>query len=218
VKLTTEEMMERAYAEAALRYPVEMATRSERDRVRLLLRVLREIFPQEVQSQVMSEELAHDLLLSEKSKMIDLSELSERERWEYLFAMFGEGKGPRAGRPRKNSDIPKWRDFGLTRKRVWLMRHLAEIPEAEFEAYMAEPHPPSHRAILVHFGKINVPDENVFDGTPLGELAQKLLAPCERLLDSGALSERERRIIKRAVLARLQQIFRKPADAVGNGR
>jgi hypothetical protein len=46
-------------------------------------------------------------------------ELSEQERFEYLLAMISEGKGPCAGRPRKNCDIPKWRDVGLTRKQVW---------------------------------------------------------------------------------------------------
>jgi hypothetical protein len=146
--------------------------------------------------------------------MIDLSELSERERWQYLFAMIGEGKGPRAGRPKKKSDVPKWRDFGLTRKQVWRMRRLAEIPEADFNAFIErQGHARSYRAIFVHFGKINVPTENDFDATPLGDLVRELLAPCARLLESDALSERNRRLLKRALLARFQQIFhnKKPA-------
>jgi hypothetical protein len=143
--------------------------------------------------------------------MIDLSELSERERWEYLVAMTRAGKGPRAGRPKKHSDIPQWRELGLTRNQVWRMRRLAKIPDADFRTFLAwslaKGEHATYRAILVHFGKINVPTESDFDGTPLGELACSLLAPCERLLDT--LSERERRILKRVLQAHFQQILRK---------
>jgi hypothetical protein len=145
--------------------------------------------------------------------LTDLSDLSERERWEYLRARIREGKGPRAGRPKKNSDILKWRDVGWTRKDVWRMRRLAEIPEADFRAFLdrnlAKGKRSSYRAIFVHFGKINVPTENDFDGTPLGKVAQALLASCQRLLESGVLNDRDRRILKRAVEAQLRQIFRK---------
>jgi hypothetical protein len=144
--------------------------------------------------------------------MIDLSELSENERFEYLLAMIREGKGPRAGRPNKHSEVPRWRDFGLTRKQVWRMRRLAEIPNEDFQAFLdlnlTNGKRSSYRAIFVHFGKLNVPTENDFDGTPLGDLARSLLAPCERLLDSDSLDERERRILKRALSARFQQICR----------
>jgi hypothetical protein len=143
--------------------------------------------------------------------MTDLTELSERERWEYLLAVLSSGKGPRAGRPKKGSDIARWSDFGLTRKEVWRMRRLSEIHEDDFETFMqwmgANGKRCSFRSILVHFGKINVPTENDFEGTPLGDLARSLLAPCERL--HAALNERERRLLKRALRARLQQIFRR---------
>jgi hypothetical protein len=142
--------------------------------------------------------------------MTDLSELSERERWEYLLALVREGRAPRAGRPKKNSEIAKWRDFGLTRKEVWRMCRLAEISETDFQTFLdwnrANGKRSSYRAIFVHFGKINVPSENDFDGTPLGDLAQSLLAPCECLL--ATLNKRERRILKRAVEARFRQVFR----------
>jgi hypothetical protein len=141
--------------------------------------------------------------------MPDLSQLSDRERFEFLLAMLKAGKGPRAGRPRKDSEIPRWADIGFTRKEVWRMRRLAEIPKEDFDAFLDSPRKrSSFRSTFVRFNKINVPSENDFDGTPLGELASSLMAPCERLLDSGALNARERRLVKRAVLARLKQIFR----------
>jgi hypothetical protein len=153
--------------------------------------------------------------------MMDLRELSERERWEYLFAMLREGKGPRAGRPKKNSDIPKWRDLGLTRKEVWRMRRLGEIPDADFEAFLAwrtaSGKSPSYRSILIHFGKINVPTENDFDGTPVGDLAKAVLKPVERIVFKGDLDRGQRRVLKRALQTQLQQIFRDPNPAYERG-
>ena len=143
--------------------------------------------------------------------MIDLSELSEKERFEYLLAMIREGKGPRAGRPKQNSDIPKWADYGFTRKQVWRMRRLAEIDGAALETFLDLNigKRPSYRSIFVHFGKINVPTENDFDGTPLSDLARSMLAGCERVLNSpDGPNKRQRRLLKRALEARLQQIFR----------
>lgn len=120
--------------------------------------------------------------------MIDLSELSEGERWEYLVAMIRAGKGPRARSPKKHSDIPNCRDLGLTRTEGWRMRRLAEITDADLQTFLAwslaQGKHATYRAILVHFGKMNVPTENDFEGTPLGELVCSLLAPCERLLDT----------------------------------
>jgi hypothetical protein len=69
--------------------------------------------------------------------MIDLSELSEGERWEYLVAMIRVGKGPRARGPKKHSDILNWRDFGLTRKQGWRMRRLAKITDADLQTFLA---------------------------------------------------------------------------------
>ena len=69
--------------------------------------------------------------------MIDLSELSEGERWEYLIAMIRAGKGPRARSPRKHSDIPNCRDLGLTRTQGWRMRRLAEITDADLQTFLA---------------------------------------------------------------------------------
>lgn len=147
--------------------------------------------------------------LRQSKAMIDLSELGERERWEYLWAKLGAGQRPRAGRPKKDSEVPKWRDFGLTRKEVWCMRRLAEIPEKDLDAFFAEPRKrSSYRAISVRFGKIIVPSENDFDGTPLGDLACSLLAPCERLVNApDGPTKRGRRLLKRALQARLRQIF-----------
>lgn len=143
--------------------------------------------------------------------MIDLSELSDSEKWELLSALIREGKGPRVGRPKKNSDIPKWSDFGLTRKEVWRNRRLAEISVKDLEAFAdlraAKGRPLSYRSIFVRFGKINVPNENDFnEGTPLGDVVTTLLAPTARLLP--ALNKRERRLVKRALLARITMLFK----------
>ena len=145
--------------------------------------------------------------------MIDISELSEQERWEYCYSMLRAGKGPRSGRPKKNSDIPTWRDFGFTRKQVWRMRRFAEIPGAEFQALLdqnlASGKRTSYRGILVRFGKITVPSENDYDGTPIGDLARSMLAGCERVLNlPDGPNQVQRRLLKRALQARLQKIFR----------
>jgi hypothetical protein len=160
-----------------------------------------------------SENLAFCPAVSRRPR-IDFRDLSESERFEYMAAMIRKGLGPRAGRPRTDSDIPKWRDIGLTRQQVWRMRRLAEIPESDLDVFLqrhsANPknRRTSYRSILIHFGKINVLTENDFDQTPLGELVRSLLAPCERLLDSEELCDMERRLLKKALQARLQQLFR----------
>src|SRR5215831_1274960 len=49
---------------------------------------------------------------------MDISELSERERWELLEQLLKDGKGPRPRRPKKDGSTLRWKDLGLTRMQV----------------------------------------------------------------------------------------------------
>lgn len=106
--------------------------------------------------------------------------LSEREKWEWIEAQIRLHGLPTRGRPRKGQHKFTWADLGLTRQEVHLFRKLAEIPEEPFEAFSKVQSQRgrgrvSRRAILVHFGKINVIGDDVFDETDIGHLADCML-------------------------------------------
>jgi hypothetical protein len=140
----------------------------------------------------------------------EIADLSESERWEYLIAQIKAGKGPRAGRPRKNSDIPKWSDFGFTRQQVWKMRRMAEIPEDVVSQFCAAREAKDQivttRGLLVAGGKVNVIDENVFDGTGIGQLAVRVLEPVEKIFSQ--MNKVQSRWFLLALRFRLKQIKR----------
>jgi hypothetical protein len=87
---------------------------------------------------------------------------------------------------------------------IW--RKFAEIPHNDFEAYLSSPTRKrgSRRAILVHFGKINVVADEIYEGTEIGRLARALLQPTERVLEQ--MNERQRFHLSHALRHRLKAI------------
>jgi hypothetical protein len=133
-------------------------------------------------------------------------ELSEQEKWEWIAQQIRERGLPKRGRPKKGSDTVKWADLGVTRQQVHLWRKLAEIPSDDFEAYLSSPTRKrgSRRAILVHFGKINVVADDIYEETEIGRLARALLEPTERVLEE--MNERQRFHLIRAMRYQLKAI------------
>jgi hypothetical protein len=135
-------------------------------------------------------------------------ELSDDERAELLKATFESGQWPRRGRPKKGEVRVRWADLGLSRQRVHEWSRMGEIPAADFDAFLArrdaEGKRITRRSILVHFGKINVRSEDIFEGTPTGELAEFLLRPVERVFEE--LEKPQRRALLHALRFRLRCI------------
>jgi hypothetical protein len=136
--------------------------------------------------------------------------LTEDERLELLVTVLRSGNMPRRGRPKKGSGQPKWSDFGFTRQFVYECRRMAEIPQDDFEAWQTERERqgknPSTRALFIHFGKRNVYSEDIFEGTPTGDLAHALLKPVERVFRFGELTKHQRRALLHALRFRLKCI------------
>jgi hypothetical protein len=144
--------------------------------------------------------------------------LSESEQWDRIGALLAKGELPRRGRPKKGEDRLKWSDFGWTRQEAWRILKMGGIPEAEKKAFMeqrkAEGKPLSQRAILVHFGEINVISDDIYDGTTTGDLAKMMLEAANIECILPELTERQRRFLFRALHARLRQIAWKAEQAV----
>lgn len=136
------------------------------------------------------------------------SNLSDDGRFALLQEMWCSGNAPRRGRPKKGSSQPRWADFGFTRQRVHERRRMAEIPDDQFEAYLSgrsqDGKRITRRGILVHFGKINVRTADVFEGTPIGDLAEALLRGAEAVFSE--LNKRERYALLHALRFRLRCI------------
>jgi hypothetical protein len=136
------------------------------------------------------------------------SNLTDDERFALLREMWRSGNMPRRGRPKKGSSQPRWADFGFTRQRVHEWRRMAEIPEDQFEAYLSGRRQDgkgiTRRGILVQFGKINIRTADVFEGTPIGDLAEALLRGAEAVFSE--LNKRERYALLHALRFRLRCI------------
>jgi hypothetical protein len=98
-------------------------------------------------------------------------------------------------------------------------RLLSDIPNDQLEAYLkrreAEGKRLSRRGILVHFGKINVRAADIYEGTPFGDLAERLLKPIERTF--AALDKSQRYALLHALRFRLRCIAG-AADPEGDKR
>jgi len=143
---------------------------------------------------------------------MDLETLSEDERWGLITDLIKQGKGPRRGRPRKDGSTITWKDVGFTRMQVYYWRLLAKIPYFEqvsmevIAERSRQGRGASRRAYLVRAGLVkNVSDENVFEGTELGELARELLKPARRILAD--LPERQARWLLRALRVELRRLL-----------
>jgi hypothetical protein len=138
------------------------------------------------------------------------SNLTDDERFALLEEMWRSGNVPRRGRPKKGSSQLRWADCGTTRQRVHEWRRMAEIPEDQFDAYLRERREKGKhitvRGILAHFGKINVRTADVFEGTPIGDLAEALLRRVEAVFSE--LNKRERYALLHALRFRLRCIAR----------
>lgn len=135
----------------------------------------------------------------------------EMEQAELLNAVIaGTVKKQGRGRPKKGSTAVTWAQVGLTRQQVHEWRKLAQIPDEIAEAFMdtrrAEGKTPSRRSVLIHFGLKNVVSDDVFVGSPIGDLAEQLLEPVERFLKNAQMSDKQRRWLIRALRYRLRTI------------
>jgi hypothetical protein len=152
--------------------------------------------------------LAQPDMVEPLERMQMKSNLTDDERFALLQEMWRSGNVPRRGRPKKGSSEPRWADFGLTRQLVHEWRRMAEIPEDQFEAYLSgrsqDGKRITRRGILVHFGKINVRTADVFEGTPIGDLAEVLLRGAEAVFSE--LNKRERYALLYALRFRLRCI------------
>jgi hypothetical protein len=133
------------------------------------------------------------------------------EEFAELMQAIRDGKLTKQGRgrPRKGSTAVRWRDLGLTRQQVWEWLRLAQIPGEALDAYfaksLAEEKRPSTRGLLIQFGlRNNVANDDVFAGTPTGELAEALLAGFERIVPE--LTRRQRRSLIRAMRNQMRVI------------
>ncbi len=113
------------------------------------------------------------------------------------------------GRPKKGCTDITHKELGVTRQQMYEARKLAEIPQEEFERFMAnrrhQGKPASRRSILVHFGKRNnVVSDDSFVGTPFGDLAETILRGFERV--SSEMTPAQRRLLARALKYRIREI------------
>jgi hypothetical protein len=131
--------------------------------------------------------------------------LSEQERIEYLLDP--HTVKPHPGRPRKDGSTPIWKFFGCTRKQMFIWRRMAEIPQEQFDAYLAEcwrkRKKASYRGMLRLLE--NVPTGNVIPEV-IQDAAKALLRPAEFFLHRAERTPCQRRLILRALRARLREL------------
>lgn len=139
-----------------------------------------------------------------------LSEQEELEWVRYQLALHG---WPKRGRPKKGEERLKLADLGFTRQQVHIARKLAEIPTADLEAYLAQNGAEvgkrlSQRAILTHFGKINVITGDIFDDTDIGRRADEILEIVNAIGDGflDSLSPRQLKWLGRSLNHKLRNM------------
>jgi hypothetical protein len=135
--------------------------------------------------------------------------LSEKEKWEWIGTQLALHGCPRRGRPKKGEHKVTWSDLGFTRQKAYVARLMAEVPDSEFEAFLRQ-HPAecnasgrtcSRRRVLVHFKKINVITDDIFDDTDIGRLADAILKQAGSVLK--VLNDRQLRYLARSLRFKL---------------
>ncbi|MGA7770476.1 MAG: hypothetical protein WCA27_30110 [Candidatus Sulfotelmatobacter sp.] len=140
----------------------------------------------------------------------EVEALTEDEKTQLLAYYIAEADAGRIafrrpGRPRQGSTAVSLHDLvGITRQDACQWRKLASASKGvEIEL---GPRNGTYTMLVKGGQRRAVDDMDTFEGTALGQLAENLLAPAERLLRHRSLTKAEQKQLVRALRCRLQRL------------